>query len=181
MGEIRTNLPSTTEANVWRVTFSAFPIIGVSLTGSEHDITQLWETARYLVKPKILMLPGVARVDIVGGRTPEYHVIVDPLKLKACGLDLAAVTGALEASNLVSSGGMHEENYQLYLTVVDGRVHSGEDILDLTVDVIDGHPVRIRDFARVRRGPEPVYNIVTAEGRDAVLLNVAQSARWQHS
>ncbi len=34
------------------------------------------------------------------------------------------------------------------------------------------HPVRVRDFARVERGPEPVFNIVTADGQEAVLLNI---------
>ena len=172
MGQIRTTLPQTAEATVWRVTFSAFPIIGVSLTGEGYDITQLWETARYDVKPQILSIPGVARVDIVGGRTPEYHVIVDPMKLTASGLDLAAVTDRLERSNLVAPTGMHEENYQLYLTVVDGRVHDIENILNIAVGMTAGRPVLIRDFARVERGPEPVYNVVTAEGREAVLLNV---------
>ena len=38
--------------------------------------------------------------------------------------------------------------------------------------VVDGHPISIRDFARVERGPEPVFNVVTAEGVPAVLLNV---------
>ena len=180
MGQIRTSLPETAEATVWRVTFSAFPIIGVSLTGEGHDITQLWEVARYDVKPQILSIPGVARVDIVGGRTPEYHVIVDPMKLTACGFDLATVTDRIASSNLIAPAGMHEENYQLYLTVVDGRVHNADDILGITVGVVDGTPIHIRDFARVERGPEPVYNVVTAEGKDAVLLNVRMPAGRHH-
>jgi Cu/Ag efflux pump CusA len=52
----------------------------------------------------------VARVDLVGGRTPEYHVIVDPLRLNAARLSLAQVTDALINTNLVSPSGMHEEN-----------------------------------------------------------------------
>ena len=67
---------------------------------------------------------------------------------------------------------MHEENHTLYLTVVDGRLHSISDIENFPVTVIDGHPVRVRDFARVERGPEPVFNVVTADGESAVLLNV---------
>ncbi len=55
---------------------------------------------------------------------------------------------------------------------MDGRVHSIADLQDLTVAVVDRHPIRIRDFARVERGPEPVFNVVTAEGVPAVLLNV---------
>ena len=81
LSEIRGELPATAATEVERVTFSAFPIIGISLTSSNRDITSLWETANYELKPRFLQIPGVARVEITGGRAPEYHVVVDPLKL----------------------------------------------------------------------------------------------------
>ncbi len=172
LSQIRSTLPATASATIWRLTFSAFPIIGVSLTSPRRSITELWETARYQLKPRFLRLPGVARVDLVGGRRPEYHVVVDPLRLQAAGLSLAEVRDGLVRNNLVAPTGMHEENYTLYLAVVDGRVHSSADIENLTVAVMGAHPVRIKDFARVVRGPEPVFNVVTAEGVPAVLLNI---------
>src|SRR5437667_1524053 len=172
LAQIRAQLPATATTTTWRLTFSAFPIIGVSLTSPTRDITTLWETARYNLKPRFLRIPGVARVDLVGGRAPEYHVNVDPSELLAANLDLAQVSDALRKNNLIASAGMHEENYQLYLTTVDGRVHSIEDIENLVVAVKDMHPIRVKDFARVERGPEPVFNVVTAEGVNSVLLNV---------
>jgi multidrug efflux pump subunit AcrB len=101
LAQIRSTLPATATAVVWRLTFSAFPIIGVSLISPTRDITKLWETARYDIKPRFLRVPGVARVDLVGGRTPEYHVIVDPLRLNAARLSLTQVTDALNNTNLV--------------------------------------------------------------------------------
>jgi CzcA family heavy metal efflux pump len=172
LSQIRAALPGTVETSVFRLTFSAFPILGVSLTSATRGITELWETARYNLKLRFLRIPGVARVDLVGGRTPEYHIVVDPLRLAAAHLSLSQVTDALTNNNFVASAGMHEENHRLYLTVVDGRVHSIPDIENFTVAVTDGHPVRVRDFARVERGPAPVFNVVTADGENAVLLNI---------
>jgi len=172
LAQIRSTLPATATTTTWRLTFSAFPIIGVSLTSPTRDITALWEMARYNLKPRFLRMAGVARVDLVGGRTPEYHVIVDPAKLLAASMDLGQVSEALAKNNLIASAGMHEENYQLYLTTVDGRVHSAEDIENQVVAIRGEHPVRVKDFARVERGPEPVFNVVTAEGVNAVLLNI---------
>jgi CzcA family heavy metal efflux pump len=172
LSQIRSTLPSTASTSVYRLTFSAFPIIGVSLTSGTRDITHLWETARYELKPRFLRIPGVARVDIVGGRTTEYHVIVDPMRLQSARIALSDVTEALEQNNLIAPAGMHEENHTLYLTVIDGRLHTPKEIEDFTVKVVNGHPVRISDFARVERGPEPVFNIVTADGEKAVLLNI---------
>jgi len=172
LSQIRSTLPSTAETTVYRLTFAAFPVMGVSLTSDTRDITELWETARYNLKLRFLRIPGVARVDLVGGRAPEFQVIVDPMLLRQTELSLSDVTDALNAENLVASAGMHEENHTLYLTVVDGRVHSIEDIENFVVAAPGGHPIRIRDFADVRRGPEPVFNVVTADGHSAVLLNV---------
>jgi len=179
-------LPATASSAVWRLTFAAFPVVGLSLTGPAHSLTELWETARYTLGPRLLRIPGVARTGIVGGRAPEYHVIVDPLRLQAVNLSLAQVTDALVRNNLIAPTGMLEEDYKLYLTVVDGRVHTVEDIENLTVSVSGNaplagavqavasgaHPIRIKDFARVERSQEPAFNIVTANGVNAVLLNV---------
>ncbi len=172
LSQIRASLPSTAEADVYRVTFSNFPIIGVSLTSPRRDLTKLWEIARYELKPRFLQIPGIARVDLMGGRTPEFHIVVDPLRLQAAGLTLTQVTEALNKNNLVTSTGLHEENRMLYLAVVDGRVHSIKDIENFPITVVGRHPVLIRDFARVVRGPEPVFNVVTADGQEAVLLNI---------
>jgi len=181
---VQKSLPATAGTAVWRLTFAAFPVVGLSLTGNNYSQTELWETARYNLQPHLLRIANVARVGIVGGRAPEYHVIVDPLRLQAANLSITQVTDALNRNNQVTPTGMLEENYQLYLTVVDGRVHSIADIENMTVTAIAaapntvantaaiGHPVRIKDFARVERASEPVFNIVTAKGEKAVLLNV---------
>ncbi|MGP8199646.1 MAG: efflux RND transporter permease subunit [Limisphaerales bacterium] len=176
LSQIRNDLPATASTEVERVTFSAFPIIGISLTSSNRDITSLWETANYELKPRFLEIPGVARVDITGSRAPEFHVVVDPLKLQAAGFGLSDVSDALTKNNLFAPAGMMEENYRLYLTTVDGRVHSAGDIENLVMAVQNGHPVQIKDVARVERGAEPVFQSVTAQGRDAVLLNIHSQA-----
>jgi CzcA family heavy metal efflux pump len=172
LNQVRSTLPSTVSASTRRLTFSAFPILGVSLTSPHRSNLDLWEMARYEIKPRFLRIPGVARVDLVGGRTPEYHVIVDTLRLQSVNLTLSQVTDALSKNNQITPTGMHEENHTLYLAVVDGRVHGISEIENLVVTATSNHPVRIKDFARVERGPEPAFQIVTANGVPAVLLNV---------
>jgi CzcA family heavy metal efflux pump len=176
LSQIRSDLPATASTEVERVTFSAFPILGISLTSSNRDITSLWETANYDLKPRFLQIPGVARVEITGGREPEFHVVVDPLKLQAAGIGLTDVTDALTKNNLFAPAGMMEENYHLYLTTVDGRVRSAADIENLVIAAHGGHPVLVRDVARVLRAAEPAFMSVTAQGRDAVLLNIQSQA-----
>ena len=111
---------------------------------------------------------------IVGGREPEFHVVVDPEKLNRYQLSLTTVADAIRSSNIISAGGMIQENYRLYLTTVTGLMRERGQIEQTVVAVLDGTPVRISDIAEVVEGEKPVYNIVTAGGRPAVLINVLQ-------
>ncbi|HEV2436321.1 MAG TPA: efflux RND transporter permease subunit [Verrucomicrobiae bacterium] len=170
---IRSSLPPTASTDVSRVAFSlSYPIIGISLTSTTRNQMDLWNEATYTIKPMFLRIPGVANVDILGGYEPEYHVVVDPVKLQAAHLGLSDVSGALTQNNLVAAAGMIVENYHLYLTTVDGRVHSPADIGNVVIAVNGGHPIRIQDVATVERGPAPAYTSITAQGRQAVLFNI---------
>ncbi len=172
VSQLKANLPATAKTTVWRLTFNAFPVIGVSLTSPTRNITELSDLARYDIKPRFLRIPGIARVDLVGSRTPEYHVVVDPLKLAAVKLSLADITTSLKKNSLISPAGFHMENYTIYLAVVDGRLRNLEEIENFVVTIRDGHPVHIHDFAHVERAPEPAFNIVSAQGQRAVLMNI---------
>src|SRR4051812_31323015 len=123
LAQVRGNLPASVDARAFRLTFSVFPITGISLTSDRRSLSELTIAAEDLIKPRFLRVPGVARVDLVGGRQPEIHIVADPLRLAACNLSLAQVTDALAKSNLVAAGGLHEEKDTLYLTLVDGRLH----------------------------------------------------------
>ena len=173
LSEIRSQLPPTAVTSAERVGFSlSYPIIGISLTGSNHSLTDLWNTATYTIKPLFLQIPGVSRVEIVGGRVPEYHVVVDPVRLQAAHLALQDVTVALARNNMIASAGFLAQNYRLYLTTVDGRAYSAEQIGSVVIAVHDGHPIRVRDVARVVHGPAPTYTNVTSRGRPAVLFDI---------
>jgi multidrug efflux pump subunit AcrB len=172
LAQVRSTLPATVDARAFRLTFSIFPIAGISLTSPHRSLPELTVAAEDIIKPRFMRIAGVARVDLVGGREPEYHVIADPLKLEAENLVLTQVADTLVKSNLVASGGLHEEHNTLYLTLVDGRLHDIADIENLVVAVVNDHPVRIRDFARVVKSEEPASTVVTADGEPSVLIMV---------
>ena len=174
ISQIMSTLPASTSFYINRLTFSVFPMIGFSITSPTKSLSELWDLAYYDIAPRLYRLPGVAEARIVGGRPTEYHVLVDPDKLNSYALPLTKVVDSIRNTNLIASSGMVQENYHLYLTTVTGLMHKKEQIENCVVDVIKGTPVRIKDIARVVPGERPVYNIVTANGRPAVLVNVLQ-------
>jgi CzcA family heavy metal efflux pump len=173
LSAIRSDLPASAFTDVSRVAFSlSYPIIGISLTSSNRNQMDVWETANYKIKPLFLQIPGISAVEILGGQQPEYHVIADPLKLQSAHLGLQDISDALTQNNLVNAAGMILENYHLYLTTVDGRVRTPDDIENLVITVRNNHPIQIKDVATVQRGPAPAYVDMTAQGREAVLFNI---------
>jgi len=174
IAQITPTLPPESRFYINRLTFSVFPMIGFSLTAERRDLSELWELAYYDIAPRLYRIPGVMETRIVGGREPEFHVVVNPERLNGYGLPLTQVVDAIQNTNLISAAGMIQENSHLYLTTVSGLLREREQIEQTVVSVIDGTPVRVADIADVVSGERPVYNIVTADGRPAVLLNVLQ-------
>ena len=174
ISQITPSLPPGCRFYINRLTFSVFPMIGFSITSPTRSPSDLWELAYYNLAPRLYRLPGVAETRIVGGRAPEYHVLVEPEKLNSYGLPLTKVVEAIRNTNKIEPAGMVQENYHLYLATVTGLMRSREDIENAVVEVVNGTPVLVKDLARVVPGERPVYNIVTANGRPAVLVNVLQ-------
>jgi CzcA family heavy metal efflux pump len=174
ISQITPSLPPTCRFYINRLTFSVFPMVGFSITSPRHSITDLYNLAYYQIAPRLYRLPGVAEARIVGGRPEEFHIVVQPEQLNAYRFPLSKVVDAVRRNNIRTAAGMLQENYKLYLTTVDGLVKSKSQIEDIVVEVVNGTPVRIRDLAVVEPGEKPLYNIVTANGRPAVLVNVMQ-------
>ncbi len=91
IAQLMPNMPSEARFYVNRLTFSVFPMIGFSITSLARTTAELWDLAYYNLVPRLYRLPGVSETRIVGGRPPEYHVLVNPDKLNGYGLPLTRV------------------------------------------------------------------------------------------
>jgi len=173
ISRVQAELPSTAKIEAHRLTFAAFPIIGYSLTSDTMPQTKLWEMATYEMKPRLNRLEGVSTVIVQGGQEPEFHITPDPAKLLTAGVTVSDILDSVRRTNLVDSPGLLERNHQLYLGLVNGQVRTPEEIANAVVkNTPAGIPVRIGDIATVAAGVKPVYTVVTANGKPAVLLNI---------
>jgi CzcA family heavy metal efflux pump len=173
VARVQSELPPTAKIETHRLTFATFPILGYSLTSDSVSQEKLWEIATYDLKPRLNRLDGVSMILIQGGRVPEFHVIPDSARLAASGVTITDILEAIRRTNLIDSPGLFESDHQLVLGLVSGQVHSPEDISAIVVKSTPGGvPIRVGDIASVVNAAEPVYTIVTANGKPAVLLSV---------
>jgi len=173
ISRIQPELPPTAKIVANRMTFASFPIIGYSVTSETVPQTQLWDLATYELKPRLNRLDGVSTVFIQGGQEPEFHIEPDSAKLLSTGVTVTDLLDAMRRTNLIDSPGLFERNHQLVLGLVSGQVRTPEEIAGVVVKTTTGGtPVRIGDVAKVIPGVKPVYTIITANGKPAVLINI---------
>jgi CzcA family heavy metal efflux pump len=173
LSQLTAQLPPSAEIRrVDRLTFAVFPVAGYSLTSDTRDPASLRDIASLVVRPRLARLPGVAAVNVAGGRVREYQATIDPQKLAAHGVSIQQVVDAVKNSNIIASPGLIEENHQLELALVSGQAVTPDQLNEIVVAVVNNAPVKLSDVATVGQGFEPQYTIVTADGRPAVLLNI---------
>ncbi len=173
VARLQPDLPSTAKVETHRLTFAVFPVIGYSLTSDTLPPNKLWEIATYDLKPRLNRLDGVATVIIQGGRVPEFQVTPDPARLLAAGITVPDILDAIKRTNLIESPGLIEHSHQLVLGLVSGQVRTPEQIGQIVVKTSTaGIPFRLGDIAKIAPSVAPVYTMVTANGKPAVLLNV---------
>jgi multidrug efflux pump subunit AcrB len=129
--------------------------------------------ATYEMKPRLNRLEGVSTVIVQGGQEPEFHIIPDPAKLLTAGVTVSDILDTVRRTNLIDSPGLLEQKHQLFLGLVNGQVKTPEEIANAVIkNTPAGIPVRVGDIASVASGVKPVYTVVTANGKPAVLLNI---------
>src|SRR5881296_2219608 len=172
VSRIQSSLPPTAKIETNRLDFASFPIIGYSLTSDTVPQTQLWEMATYDIKPRLNRLSGVASVVVQGGEQPEFHVTLDPAAMLRARVSVTDIVTAINRTNVIDSPGLMSRNHQLFLGLVTAQVQTPGQIGDIVIKTVNDVPVRVRDIGSVAPAVAPVYTVVSANQKPAVLLSV---------
>jgi multidrug efflux pump subunit AcrB len=172
IARIQSTLPMTAQIESHRLDFASFPILGYSLTSDKVTQTQLWELATYDLKPRLNRLNGVASVLVQGGQQPEFEIIPDAARMLRTHVGVQDILDAVNHTNLIDSPGLLSRNHQLFLGLVTAQAQNPDQLGDIVIKTNGDVPVRIRDVGTVRPSSAPVYTVVTANGKPAVLISI---------
>jgi len=146
-------------------------IMMVGLTGPQSS-AELRTTADWLIRRRLLAVPGVAQVIPTGGEVRQYQVQPDLARMRAAAVTLAEVVEAAAASNAVATGGVYVRDGQEFLVRGIARARSVEDIALTTVAVRNGAPVLLRDVAEVRLGTATPIGSGAVNAQPGIVLAV---------
>src|SRR5918994_6797891 len=103
-------------------------ILFLGVKSEQHSPLDVREAADWVIRKRLLSLPGVAQVIPIGGGVKQLQVLVDPAKLLAFRVTLDDVVKALEESNQNSTGGFYIRGAQESLIRGIGRISGKEDV-----------------------------------------------------
>jgi multidrug efflux pump subunit AcrB len=175
LSQVRQSLPATAVIQTHRLTFATFPILGYSLHSDTLPLPKLWEIATYDLKPTLNRLDGVSTVTVQGEQIPNFQITPDPAKLVATGVTITDLQSAVQNNNLIDSPGLYQTQHELVLALVGAQAHDAAQLAQIVVkNTPAGVPIHVGDVAEVAPSVEPVYTMVRADSRPAVLLNIAR-------
>ncbi len=119
------------------------------------DISQLRAIQDWFLKFELKSVPNVAEVASVGGLVKQYQIVLDPDRLRALNIPIAAVVDAIKAGNNEAGGSVLELGEVEYAVRASGYLKSLDDFRAVPIKLgPNGVPVLLGDVARVQIGPE---------------------------
>ena len=174
LGAVRESLPEGTSPELAPIVSITGEIMLIALTGdkdtSQLDMRQL---AEYKLRTRLLAIPGVGQVTVLGGRLPEYQVIYDPNKLKLAGVDLSSLKTAIqESQSSVPAGDLEDVAGQELPIQQDTRTANIEQLNRALVPDHASGILRLQDVTEVKIDGAPRRGDAGFMGEAAVVLSV---------
>lgn len=130
-------------------------MLGMWSENNATDPVELRTLADWVVRQRLLTIPGVSQVFTMGGGRKQFQVLVDPDALLRFGVTLQQVKQAVVDSNENATGGYLDQQgpYELLVRAL-GRIQTLDDIQNVVVTIRDGRPVALAQVAQVIEGPQ---------------------------
>ena len=138
----------------------------------ERRLIQDW-----IVRPMLRSIPGVAEINTQGGYAKQYHVLVNPDRLRHYQIKLEDVYTALARNNSNSGGGQLPVFSERYLIRGIGLIEKPEDIGQIILKEVRGTPVYVRNVAEVTIGTEVRRGAIIKNGTTEAVAGIVQMNR----
>ena len=174
LSHTRSTLPSDTSIDTALLTSGTFPIVDISLSSKIRSLPEITDIVNYDLVPTLHNIDGTYRVGVIGGKSREFVVRVDPARMLQHDLSPSDVVAGLQKNNIIASAGRMSESHRMLLTVVTTDLHQAEQIAAVPLATAGGQPVRVSDIGSVELGIKEDYVRAASENGPAVLVGISR-------
>jgi len=178
LDSVREDLPPDAHAEMTPITSITGEIMLLAMSSPDKKMSDLEIRAysEYDLRNKLLAIPGVSQVSVIGGELPEYQVLVRQNDLRLYDLTIQDVIDAAGASHSTLSAGYLPDVDSLEMPVrQSGRVRSVDDIAGTVIKYHAGFPVTIGQVADVKLGAAPKRGTGADGGQRAVVMTIQKA------
>ncbi|MEI7727347.1 MAG: efflux RND transporter permease subunit, partial [Bacteroidota bacterium] len=174
INEIKNTLPSTTNLTIEAMSQNIYPVIGYTLESDKSGQVEMRNVAMFFARPRFAEVPGISNVVVRGGKTKEYVVIPDPMKMLQLGLTPQNLIVILGSTNFIESNGLLSDYRRLYLSVTDSRINTLEDLRNVIIRNDGNRIIRLGELSTIEFDEQQEFIRINANGRDAVILDLVK-------
>ncbi len=177
VGRVRGRLPDEIEEPIIsKVEADAQPVLYLAFSSDRHSQLEITDFADRVVKDRLQSITGVAEARIFGERKFAMRIWLDAARLAAYNLTTQDVENALRRQNVEVPAGRIESRETEFTVLAETDLRLPDQFGAVIVKQVSGYPVRLRDVARIERGPLDERVSVRFKGQPAVAIGVVKQA-----
>jgi CzcA family heavy metal efflux pump len=174
LAEVGRRLPPAVQAPVLSpLTSSSSTVLIVGFTSTTRSPMDTRTFVDWVVRPRLLATPGVAKVAIFGGEVRQLQILADPVRLQVHGLGLSDLVDAAARATNVRGAGVIDDPSQRIVVRTEGQLLTPEALGNSVLRAGPGSVLRLRDVATVQDGADTKFGDGAINGEPGVVVVVS--------
>lgn len=174
INEIKNLMPADVNVEVERMNPSILPVSGYTLVSKSRSPIEMKLLAQYVVKPFLSQVKGVSEIRVIGGKTKEYHLVIDIQKMSSLGITPETISSVISNTGFIKSNGYLNDYRMMYLSTTDAVLENKPELENLVVSNNGKRIVFLKDIAEVQIAEKKEYIRINSDGKDGILIAVVK-------
>jgi CzcA family heavy metal efflux pump len=170
--QIKNSLPSDVQIQIEKMNPSILPVIGFTVESDKKTPIELNLIATYIIKPYLSQIDGVSSVGIIGGKTKEFWIELNQLKLSMFSMTPEYIKDQLSQNHFITSNGFLSDYKRLYLNITDAGLYNLNDIENVILKNDAKRIIKLKDVAEINVRERTEYTRINANGRQGLLVAI---------
>lgn len=174
LAEISGKLPQGVEApKMGPLVGSTCSILSIGLTSTNRSLMEIRTYAEWTLRPYLMSVPGVAKVDIFGGDVQQLQIKVKPDMLLKYKVSLTDIINSANQATIIRGAGFIDGKNQRMIIRTEGQAITPEQMASVPIILPDGRRLLLKDVADIEWGVEPKAGDGLINGEKGVILLIS--------